>query len=162
MATHSSVLAWRIPGTGEPGRLMSVGLHRVGHDCSDLAAAVCVCMCVSHSSRVWLFVVPWTVACQAPLSMGFSRKEYWSGLSFPSPGVSFWPRDPTQVSCIAGSFFNTKPPGKPCGSLYICQWYCLDSSHPLLHLCPQVLLYEYRAVYIFQVAIQVNKIYRET
>ena len=32
MATHSSVLAWRIPGTGEPGRLPSVGLHRVGHD----------------------------------------------------------------------------------------------------------------------------------
>ena len=39
MATHSSVLAWRIPGTGEPGGLPSVGLHRVGHDCSDLAAA---------------------------------------------------------------------------------------------------------------------------
>ena len=39
MATHSSVLAWRIPGMGEPGRLPSMGLHRVGHNCSDLAAA---------------------------------------------------------------------------------------------------------------------------
>ena len=39
MATHSSVLAWRIPGTGEPGGLLSVGSHRVGHDWSDLAAA---------------------------------------------------------------------------------------------------------------------------
>ena len=39
MATHSSVLAWRIPGTGEPGGLPSMGLHRVGHDRSDLAAA---------------------------------------------------------------------------------------------------------------------------
>ena len=39
MATHSSVLAWRIPGTGEPGGLPSVGSHRVGHDRSDLAAA---------------------------------------------------------------------------------------------------------------------------
>ena len=39
MATHSSVLAWRIPGTGEPGGLPSVGWHRVGHDWSDLAAA---------------------------------------------------------------------------------------------------------------------------
>ena len=38
MATHSSVLAWRIPGTGEPGRLPSMGSHRVGHDWSDLAA----------------------------------------------------------------------------------------------------------------------------
>ena len=35
MATHSSVLAWRIPGTGEPGGLPSVGSHRVGHDLSD-------------------------------------------------------------------------------------------------------------------------------
>ena len=39
MATHSSVLAWRIPGTGEPGRLPSMGSHRVGHDWSHLAAA---------------------------------------------------------------------------------------------------------------------------
>ena len=38
MATHSSVLAWRIPGTGEPGGLPSMGSHRVGHDSSDLAA----------------------------------------------------------------------------------------------------------------------------
>ena len=39
MATHSGVLAWRIPGTGEPGGLPSLGSHRVGHDRSDLAAA---------------------------------------------------------------------------------------------------------------------------
>ena len=39
MATHSSVLAWRILGTGEPGGLRSMGLHRIGHDWSDLAAA---------------------------------------------------------------------------------------------------------------------------
>jgi hypothetical protein len=40
MATHSSVLAWRIPGTGKPGGLPSMGLHRVGHNGSDLAATV--------------------------------------------------------------------------------------------------------------------------
>ena len=39
MATHSTVLAWRIPGTGEPGGVQSMGSHRVGHDQSDLAAA---------------------------------------------------------------------------------------------------------------------------
>ena len=39
MATHSSVLAWRIPGTGEPGGLPSMGSHRIGHDWRDLAAA---------------------------------------------------------------------------------------------------------------------------
>ena len=41
MAPHSSVLAWRTPGTPEPGGLLSMGLHRVGHDWSDLAAAAC-------------------------------------------------------------------------------------------------------------------------
>ena len=46
MATHSSILAWRIPGTGEPGRLLSMGLHRVGHDCSDLAAAAASFFCI--------------------------------------------------------------------------------------------------------------------
>ena len=37
-------------------------------------------------SHVQLFATPWTVACQAPTSMGFSKPEYWSGLSLPSPG----------------------------------------------------------------------------
>ena len=43
-----------------------------------------VCM-LSHFSHVQLFVTPWTVAHQAPMSMGFSRQEYWSGSSFPTP-----------------------------------------------------------------------------
>ena len=47
MATHSSVLAWRIPGTGEPGGLLSMGSHRVGHDWSDLAASI-------HNDRLTL------------------------------------------------------------------------------------------------------------
>ena len=60
MATHSCVLAWRIPGTGEPGGLPSVGSHRVGHDLSDLAAAAAViCMvflgkCLFRSSAYFL------------------------------------------------------------------------------------------------------------
>ena len=41
---------------------------------------------LSHFSRVRLFATLWTVACQAPLFMGFSRQEYWNGLPFPSPG----------------------------------------------------------------------------
>ena len=54
MATHSSVLAWRIPGMAEPGRLPSMGLHRVGHDGSDLPAIHNICyfldkiVCVSN------------------------------------------------------------------------------------------------------------------
>ena len=45
----------------------------------------CVCVCVSRSV-ISFFATPWTVACQAPLSMEFSRQEYWSRLPFPSPG----------------------------------------------------------------------------
>ena len=46
MATHSSVLAWRIPGTGEPGGLLSMGSHRVGHNWRD--SAVAAAMMISH------------------------------------------------------------------------------------------------------------------
>ena len=42
---------------------------------------------VKLCSRVWFFVTPWAVACQAPPSMGFSRQGHWSGLPFPSPGI---------------------------------------------------------------------------
>ena len=105
MATHSSVLAWRIPETGEPGGLPSMGSHRVRHDWSDLAAAGaklrCACI-ISHFSCVRLCATLWTIAHQAPLSMGFSRQEYWSGLpcpprgDLPDPGIK-----PTSlVSCI--------------------------------------------------------------
>ena len=45
---------------------------------------ICVCV-LSHFSHVQLFATLWTVAHQAPLSMGFSRQEYWNELSFPSP-----------------------------------------------------------------------------
>ena len=47
---------------------------------------VCACVCAQSLSCVQLFVTPWTVSHQAPLSMEFSRQEYWSGLPFPSPG----------------------------------------------------------------------------
>ena len=67
MATHSSGLAWRIPGTGETGGLPSMGSHRVGHDWSDLAAAaaaatlylcvwVCVCERGRERERVWTYI----------------------------------------------------------------------------------------------------------
>ena len=49
-------------------------------------------------SCVPLFATPWTVAHQAPLSMGFSRQEYWCGVPLPTPGGSSWPRDRTYVS----------------------------------------------------------------
>ena len=92
-------------------------------------------------SCVQLFVTPWTVAHQVPLSMGFSRQKYWSGLPspppgyFPDPGVeSKSPASPTSV----GGFFTTVPPGKPhnasatAKSLQSCLTLCdpIDSSPP--------------------------------
>ena len=63
MATHSSVLAWRIPGMGEPGGLLPMGSHRVGHDWSDLAAAaekkqLFNGFILFHISK-WLFILLW-------------------------------------------------------------------------------------------------------
>ena len=70
-----------------------------------VGADLFVCM-LSQFSRVRLSVTPWTAACQSPLSMRFSRQEYWSGLPCPSPGGSSQPGDWTRVSCIAGRFFT--------------------------------------------------------
>jgi len=57
MATHSNVLSWRIPGTGEPGGLPSVGSHRVGHDSSDFAAAAAAEAEAASSYIASLFVL---------------------------------------------------------------------------------------------------------
>ena len=62
-------------------------------------------------SCVQLFVTPWTVARQSPLSMGFPMQEYWSGLLFPSPGDL--PDPGIELHALAGRFFTTEPPGKP-------------------------------------------------
>ena len=85
-----------------------------------------MCMCVI---RVWLFATLWTVACQAPLSMGFPRQEYWSGLPFPSPGDL--PHPGTETISLASPALQadslpSEPPGKPgwrnicfkCGQLF--------------------------------------------
>ena len=59
------------------------------------------------------FVTPWTVAHQAPLSMGLPRQEYWSGLPFPSPAdLPSIGTEPTSPA-LSGGFFTSKPPRKP-------------------------------------------------
>ena len=71
-----------------------------------LCVRVCVRACVHTFVRLSLFVTPWTAARQAPLSMGFSRQEYWSGLPFPPPGhrpnTGVEPKSPAS----AGGFFT--------------------------------------------------------
>jgi len=88
-------------GWGEGGRggegYLSINLYR--RMCS-------VPSVVSDSAMMW------TIALQAPLSMGLSREEHWGRLPFPPPG-KLQPRDRTHVSCIASGFFTTQPLGKP-------------------------------------------------
>ena len=82
----------------------------------DWCVCVCVCVCVKSLSCVQLFATPWTVARQAPLSMGFSRQEYWSGLPFPSPGdlphLGIEPPSPVSPALQADSL-----PAEPSGKL---------------------------------------------
>ena len=81
-----------------------------GYECVHVYECACVL------SPVRLFVTSWTVAHQAPMSMEFSRQEYWSGLPFsfpgdlPDPGIK-----PTSLASpgLVGRFFTTEPPGKP-------------------------------------------------
>ena len=83
-----------------------------------------------------LLLIPWTAAHQAPLPMGFPRKE-WAALQHCTPAnprkVSFsrgssWPRDQTHVSCLAGRFFTTEPPGKYHQSSAYSQMYVTSGS----------------------------------
>jgi len=109
MATHSSVLAWRIPGTREPGGLPSMGSHRVGHNWSDLAAAAyrytnikVKKVSVSKSPTLCdpMDCSPPNSSVQRILQAGILE---WVAIPF-SRGSS-WPGYWTWVSCIAGRFF---------------------------------------------------------
>ena len=75
-------------------------------------------------SCVWLFANPWTVAHQAPPSMGFSRQEYWSGLLFPSPGDLTDPGIKLRSPSLQADSLPAEPAGKP-GDFKPGQIYCL-------------------------------------
>ena len=68
---------------------------------------------VKSLSRVRLFATPWTVAYQAPLSMGFSKQECWSGLPFPSPGDLPDPGIEPGSPSLQADALPSEPPGKP-------------------------------------------------
>ena len=91
---------------------------------------------LSLFSHVRLFETLWAVARQTPLSMGFSKQEYWSGLPFPlpgnlpSPGIELASR---MSPASTGRFFTTEPPGKP-SSLLTCSF---TTNSSLVSLCPE-------------------------
>ena len=70
-------------------------------------------MKVKSLSRVRLFATPWTVAYEAPRSMGFSRQEYWSGLPFPSPGDFLNPGIEPRSPALQTDALPSEPLGKP-------------------------------------------------
>ena len=80
---------------------------------------------LSCFSRVQLSVTLWTVARQAPLSMGFPRQTYWSGLPLPAPGDLPDPGIESASPVLAGRFFTAEPPRNPLFSYRI---YCLGES----------------------------------
>ena len=111
---------------------------------------VCACECVFSRSVVSDSVTPWTVACEAPLSMGFPRQESWNGLPFQwiFRGSS-QPRIEPVSPALAGGFFTTAPLGKPHAVVYRCQSQSPSPSHP--HPC--------LGVYTFVVCICVSYFY---
>ena len=139
MAIHFRTIAWKIPWTEEPGRLQPMGWQRVGHDWAtslhfhSLLISILIMYTCNTLSRAWtkksspaldhvkvkllsrvhLFATPWTVAYQAPLSMGFSRQEYWSGLPFPSPGDLPNPGIKPRAPALQRDALPSEPPGKP-------------------------------------------------
>ena len=100
--------------TGRPGGNPPSAVSNCGTSAQSLIsslASVCVCVCYSLS-RAQLFVTPWTVAHQAPLSMGFSRQEYWSRLPFPPPGDFANPGIEPKSPALQADSFLSEPPGK--------------------------------------------------
>ena len=95
-------------------------------------------MCtLSHFSHVQLFVIPWTVARQVPLLMGFSRQEYWSGLLFPPSGdlpESGIEPESLMSPALTGRFFTTSATWKAHQQL-ISILMCKDLGSHHTHLC---------------------------
>ena len=81
------------------------------------ACSLTLCVCIISCFRCFrVFVTLWVVACQAPLSMGFSRQEYWSRLAWPPPGDLPNPENepvPFASSALQVDSLSTEPPGKP-------------------------------------------------
>ena len=86
----------------------------------DISAFLPNVNCVKSLSCVQLFATPWTVAYQAPLSMEFSRQEYWTGLPFPSPGDLPDPGIKPRSPALQADALPSEPPGKP----HLCHKKC--------------------------------------
>ena len=93
-----------VPGQGTEIQQAMWHNQEIKSKCTCVKRVYACALC--RFSPVWLCVALWTIACQASLSMGFSRQGYWSRLPCPPARGSSQTRDWTQVSCIAGRFFT--------------------------------------------------------
>ena len=80
------------------------------------------------------FVTPWTVSCQASLSMGFSKQDYWGGLPFHSPGDLPDPGIEPTSPALAGGFSTAEPTGKPTLQV-VCLYFQMDFLYFLEIIC---------------------------
>ena len=94
-------------GEGERGSALNTGAFPFSQSTHLLKVNV------KSLSRVWLFETPWTIAYQAPPSMGFSKQEYWSGLPLPSPGDLPHPGIEPRSPALQTDALPSEPPGKP-------------------------------------------------
>ena len=117
-----------ITGTHYESESFLMLLTRHVFQASHLLSSVCVCplSCFRHAQ---LFETIWTIARQAPLSMGFSRQEGWSGLLSPPPETLPNPvMEPTSLALLMDSL-PTEPPGKP---MCVCMCACVCYTHLIL------------------------------
>ena len=113
---------------------------------------------VKSLSRVQLFAIPWTIAHQAPPSMGFSRQEYWSGLPFSSPGYLPNPGIEPRSPAMQADASTSEPPGKPhyahqfSSVAQLCPTLCgpMNCSTPGLPVYHQLL--EFNQTHVHQVS----------
>ena len=137
MAAHSSILAWRIPWTEEPGRLQSMGLQRVGHDWVTFT----LCWLCKIGSE-WVKVAQSCPTLCDPMDYtvcGILQARILEWVAFPFSRQSSQPRDQTQISRVEGRFFTSWATGKPknigVGSLSLLQqiFPTQESNRGLLH-----------------------------
>ena len=102
----------RIWWTGQ-GRGEKLRTSQLWKENDFISRHLLMCMHAQLLGHVWFYVTPWIIARQAPLSMGFSRQEHWSGLPWPPPGDLLSLGTKSASPALTGRFFTTEPPGKP-------------------------------------------------
>ena len=123
MATHSSVLAWRIPGMAEPDGLLSMGLHRVGHDWSNLAAAAAAWSTIS--TRQWATNHVFFIFMPAALGI---KKENNVFIEFNKKNNSWFLLFSSFISVIYNMILINKNCHRENGCMYMYGWVALLST----------------------------------